>query len=112
MIGEGDMDKSRNKRDFNLWLGLLGCVLFMIGDWFLDIKGSGNITKGLVESNWVNMSMWRFEVSILLGALGTPLYWFAAKEIIAILKQLPSKDMWTRRMEKIYLLGTFSAVLS
>ena len=60
------------KRKRNLILGILAMILCMVGDWLLDVKGSGNVTYGIVESNWINMSMWRFQVSILIGSLIVP----------------------------------------
>lgn len=63
------------------FLGLLGGILCAIGDMFLDLKGAGNKKLGkykFIDSNWVNMSEWRFKVSILLAAAGVPLYFLGA----------------------------------
>ena len=74
------MEKEKQKRA--MLAGIAAMVLFMIGDWLLDVKGSGNKEVGLfVNSNWPAMSMWRFEVSILLAAAAMPLYWIALKEL-------------------------------
>jgi hypothetical protein len=32
--------------------GMFGTVLFMIGDWLLDVKPVDNIMIGVVESGW------------------------------------------------------------
>ena len=64
------MEKEKQKRA--MLAGIAAMALFMIGDWLLDVKGSGNKEVGLfVNSNWPAMSMWRFEVSILLAAAAT-----------------------------------------
>ena len=106
------MSTNFEKRKRNLLLGVLGCALFMVGDWLLDMKGAGNVSIGFVESNWVNMSMWRFEVSILLGALGTPLYWCAAREMIAIFAERCGKSKMDSTMQRVFSVGAASAVLS
>ena len=100
------------KRNCKLLLGILGCILFMVGDWLLDMKGAGNVSMGFVESNWVNMSMWRFEASILLGALGTPLYWCAAREMTAIFAERCGKSKMERTMQRVFSVGVAAAVLS
>ena len=63
--------KNIKKRKLFIKLAILGNILYMIGDWLLDAKLPDNVTNGFVESSWAEMSMWRFEVSIWLGALGT-----------------------------------------
>lgn len=68
-------------------LGIVSMVLFMIGDWLLDVKGSGNEEIGaFVNSNWPKMSMWRFEVSILLAAVAMPLYWIGLMKLRKIVE--------------------------
>lgn len=59
------------------WLGLLGGVLTATGDVLLDLKGAGNATLGkykFIESAWDRMAAGRFRASILLAAVGVPLY--------------------------------------
>lgn len=81
-------------------LGLIGTVLFMIGDLLLDVKPVGNITSGIVESGWAQMSMWRFEASILLGAAAVPLWFFG---LISVGKAIQDKN---KRAGDFYLFGT------
>lgn len=67
------MEKKKDKKA--LFAGMISMTLFMIGDWLLDVKGSGNQEVGIfVNSNWTTMSMWRFEISILLATVAMPLY--------------------------------------
>lgn len=62
------------------WLGVcgvLGGCLCGIGDVLLDWKGKGNVKSGpsgMIDSNWLRMGAWRFRASILLAAVGVPLY--------------------------------------
>lgn len=79
--------------------GILGTILFMIGDWLLDVKPASNITNGFVESGWLQMSMWRFEASILLGAVAVPL-WFLG--LISVGKAIKEKS---KRAGDFYLFG-------
>lgn len=62
------------RRKHALFLGIVGNVLYMIGDWLIDAFGPGNVEVGLLgESNWVSMPMWRFDASLLLGAAASVL---------------------------------------
>jgi hypothetical protein len=69
-------------------LGLTGGLLCTVADIFLDLKGRGNVKLGkykFIESNWANMSLWRFKASIILASISIPLYYLG---IIAMKNQL------------------------
>lgn len=59
-------------------LGILGGLLCAGADMLLDMKGKDNkkigSVTGLIESNWIKMSEWRFKASIALAAVAVPLY--------------------------------------
>lgn len=58
-------------------LGIIGGLLCAIGDILLDLKGKNNVKSGpanIIDSNWQQMSEWRFRASILAASLGVPLY--------------------------------------
>lgn len=60
-------------------LGLTGGILCAIGDVLFDLKGKGNRklgTSGNIDSNWIQMSYWRFGVSILIAFAGASLLGF------------------------------------
>lgn len=60
-------------------LGIIGGLFCAIGDVLFDLKGKNNIKSGpanIMDSNWQIMSEWRFSASILVAALGVPLYLF------------------------------------
>lgn len=60
------------------WIGFAGGLLCAVADIFFDLKGKGNRKLGkakLMDSNWDNMSRWRFNLSILLASVGVPLYY-------------------------------------
>lgn len=55
-------------------IGLLGGVFCAMGDLLLDLKGKDNVKvgkTGVIESNWIKMSNWRFKVSIVFGCIGS-----------------------------------------
>ncbi len=57
-------------------LGLIGGLLCCTGDILFDLKGPGNKklgTSGNIDSNWINMSDWRFGLSIALAMVGDAL---------------------------------------
>lgn len=57
-------------------LGVLGGLFTSTGDILLDLKGKGNQKLGTsknIDSNWLNMSEWRFRVSVLCGLIGCPM---------------------------------------
>jgi len=108
------MDKQKKSKLTNrLILGIVSFILFMIGDWLLDMKGAGNVTTGIVDSDWVSMSMWRFEASILLAAVAMPIYWVgihAAKEIVT--EGLKNGTKWDKRMSKMFCIGANAGLMS
>ena len=56
--------------------GLIGGILCAVGDVLFDLKGDGNKKlgeTGNIDSNWLKMPYWRFNMSILAGAIGAPL---------------------------------------
>lgn len=57
-------------------LGIIGGIIAGIGDMLLDLKGKGNEKLGTsknIDSNWLNMSEWRFRGAVLCGLIGCPL---------------------------------------
>ena len=57
-------------------LGIFGGIIAGMGDMLLDLKGKGNQKLGTsknIDSNWINMSEWRFRASVICGLIGCPL---------------------------------------
>lgn len=97
----------------NLIIGMAAMVLCMIADWFLDVKGAGNISHGIVESNWTKMSLWRFEVSILIGAFVVPFYWFGIREMMSMAKENCNvQSKMSRFMSKLFCISAMAGVIS
>ena len=58
-------------------IGLCGGLICAFADILLDFKGSDNMKYGpgkIMDSNWNNMSMWRFKASIWVAAVAVPMY--------------------------------------
>ena len=103
------MGQEKQKR--NLRLGMLGMVLCMGADWLLDVKPAGNVSDVVVESGWLDMSMWRFEASILIAAAIIPLFWRGIREMKELLKagcQTPGD----RKMSCLFHVGAMAGVIS
>jgi hypothetical protein len=57
--------------------GIIGGLLCAIADILFDLKGKNNVKSGpakIIDSNWQIMSEWRFNISILIAAIGVPLF--------------------------------------
>ena len=103
------MEKKKDKKA--LFAGMISMTLFMIGDWLLDVKGSGNQEVGIfVNSNWTTMSMWRFEISILLATVAMPLYWIALKKLRNIVSDVCEKKSEGKAMAIKHLFDILSLI--
>lgn len=98
-------------RKRNLRLGMLGMVLCMAADWLLDAKPAGNVSDMVVESGWVEMSLWRFEASILIAAAIIPLFWLGIREMKALLKDR-CQTKGDRKMSRLFDIGAMAGVMS
>ena len=102
------MEKKKDKKA--LFAGMISMTLFMIGDWLLDVKGRGNQEVGIfVNSNWTTMSMWRFEISILLATVAMPLYWITLKKLRNIVSDVCEKKSEGKAMAIKHLFDISSA---
>lgn len=107
------MMKEKSNRKRNILIGMTAMAVCMIADWLLDVKGAGNVSHGIVESNWTKMSLWRFEVSILIGAAIVPFYWFGIREMIGIVKgNCNQNSKMSRFMSKLFCVSAMSGVIS
>lgn len=74
-------------------LGLLGGILCAVGDILFDFKGKDNQklgTSGNIDSNWINMSYWRFGASILVAFIGDALLGFGFCSLVSQMKAVNS----------------------
>ena len=67
-----------NKTKLIFYIGSIGMLLFMIGDWLLDAAGAGDEEMGLIaHTNWPQMAMWRFVASATLALVALLPVFFA-----------------------------------
>ena len=74
-------------------LGIAGGILCAVGDMLLDLKGKGNRKLGTsvnIDSNWLNMSYWRFGASILVAFLGGALIGFGFYSLVSQMNDVSS----------------------
>lgn len=58
--------------------GMIGCFLYVIGDFLFAATGKKQSTESIglmVRVAYLDMAAWRMVVSILCGVLGTALYY-------------------------------------
>ena len=78
--------KNKSKEMRNMLFGMLGAAICMAAMWLSSAYGKDNDRNGLIMSNWPKMPMIRFELSIIFIAIGVPLYYLGAKEMIKALR--------------------------
>ena len=78
--------KNKSKAMRNMLFGMLGAAICMAAMWLSSAYGKDNDRNGLIMSNWPKMPMIRFELSIIFIAIGVPLYYLGAKEMIKALR--------------------------
>ena len=70
------MKMSKEKRA--LIAGMIGCLLYVIGDFLFAATGKSQSTESIglmVKVAYLDMATWRMVVSIICGVLGTALYY-------------------------------------
>lgn len=95
-----------------LLLGILGCLLYVLGDFLYAATGIGQTTEtiGLFTMKaWLEMAPWRMWASILCGFFGTLLYYMGFHQMYRLLKcrmTEPDQRIWVRLFRVAYLTGT------
>lgn len=96
-----------------LILGMIGCLFYMIGDELWMYVGQGKQIEEiglLLDSRWISMPYWRFAASILLGAVGTPLFYLGFREMHGMIAQC-AKTKTERRMAKVFRIGYLAGTM-
>ena len=104
------MDKERSKR--LLIFGIVGCLLYVIGDFLFAATGRGQTTESIgfmVRVAYLEMGTWRMVASILCGFVGTLLYYMGFHRMYGLLK-LHVKEVrnqkWVKLFRVAYVTGT------
>ena len=94
------MKMSKEKRA--LIAGMIGCSLYVIGDFLFAATGKTQSTESIglmVKVAYLDMATWRMVVSIICGVLGTALYYIGFHQMWKLLKMhltQPKQQKWVK----------------
>ncbi len=107
--------KSDKKSEKLLKCGIVGCLLYVIGDFLFAATGKGQTTETIglfVKMAYLEMGTWRMVASILCGFIGTLLYYMGFHRMYGLLKIhiRHSGDVknqkWVKLFRAAYITGT------
>ena len=107
------MKMSKEKRA--LIAGMIGCLLYVIGDFLFAATGKTQSTESIglmVKVAYLDMATWRMVVSIICGVLGTALYYIGFHQMWKLLKihlTQPKQQKWVKLFQIAYLTGMSTA---
>lgn len=92
--------------------GIVGCLLYVVGDFLFAATGKGQTTETIglfTKIAYLDMATWRMAASILCGFVGTLLYYMGFHNMYGLLKihVTESKDqVWVKLFRIAYITGT------
>ena len=95
-----------------LYVGILGCLLYVIGDFLFAATGRGQTTESIgfmVRIAYLEMGTWRMIASILCGFIGTMMYYMGFHRMYHLLKIHVVEETnrkWVRLFRVAYMTGT------
>lgn len=98
-----------------LILGIVGCLLYVIGDFLFAATGKGQTTESIgfmVRVAYLEMGTWRMVASILCGFIGTILYYMGFHRMYGLLRRHDEiigdgrNLKWIRLFRVAYITGT------
>ena len=104
--------KTRDKSKQLLITGIVGCLLYVAGDFLFAATGKGQTTETIgfmVRVAYLEMGTWRMVASILCGFIGTLLYYMGFHRMYLLLKRhisKPKEQKWIRLFRAAYITGT------
>ena len=111
------MKKSYERDKQFLIAGIVGCLLYVTGDFLFAATGKGQTTESIgfmVRVAYLDMGTWRMVASILCGFVGTFLYYMGFHCMYGLLKtQVERREdaknrKWVRLFRVAYITGTVS----
>lgn len=102
----------RNKSKRLLIIGIIGCILYVIGDFLFAATGKGQTTENIgfmVRVAYLEMGTWRMVASILCGFVGTLLYYMGFHRMYGLLKLHVTEEKnqkWVKLFRVAYVTGT------
>lgn len=101
-----------SKERWALIAGMIGCLLYVIGDFLFAATGKTQSTESIglmVKVAYLDMATWRMVVGIICGVLGTALYYIGFHQMWKLLKMhltQPKQQKWVKMFQIAYLTGT------
>ena len=101
-----------NKERKALVAGMIGCLLYVIGDFLFAAIGKNQSADSIglmVKVAYLDMATWRMVLSIICGVVGTALYYIGFHQMWKLLKlhlTQPKQQKWVRMFQLAYLTGT------
>ena len=92
--------------------GIVGCLLYVTGDFLFAATGKGQTTESIgfmVRVAYLEMGTWRMAASILCGFVGTFLYYMGFHRMYGLLKLRVTDEknkIWVRLFRVAYITGT------
>lgn len=92
--------------------GIVGCLLYVIGDFLYAATGKGQTTETiglLTKIAYLDTATWRMWASILCGFAGTVLYYMGFHRMYELLKAhvtKPKDRIWVKLFHAAYIMGT------
>lgn len=104
------MKASKERRA--LIAGMIGCLLYVIGDFLFAAIGKNQSAESIglmVRVAYLDMATWRMVVSIICGVLGTALYYIGFHQMWKLLKKHctePKQQKWVKAFQVAYITGS------
>ena len=104
------MKTSKERRA--LIAGMIGCLLYVIGDFLFAAIGKNQSAESIglmVRVAYLDMATWRMVVSIICGVLGTALYYIGFHQMWKLLKKHctePKQQKWVKAFQVAYITGS------
>ena len=95
-----------------LYIGIVGCLLYVLGDFLFAATGRGQTTENIgfmVRVAYLDMGTWRMVASILCGFIGTLMYYMGFQRMYGMLKRHVREAgnlKWVRLFRVAYVTGT------
>lgn len=100
----------RKKQKMWMLIGAAALVIFMIGDLLLGATGKGGVEVGMMtNTNWLEMSMWRFELNMYLCAVCLPFFVIAMLQWIKISEEINGKES---KLHKLFKVSNWAMIVS
>jgi hypothetical protein len=104
--------KTEEKSKRLLLIGIVGCLLYVIGDFLFAATGKGQTTERIgfmLRVAYLEMGTWRMAASILCGFVGTLMYYMGFHRMYGLLRLHVTEEKnrkWVKLFRIAYVTGT------